>query len=387
MLTEDKKRELDIAYNRQLLGQATDADKRNLEYATSKGLWSPTTQPSFVRYGPDIYTAPTTSTPSRYIAGPEWESTYSGRAQDVTGQPGMGGYYSPGMGPPGGGTAGTGGTGTGVGGAGSMDFNSAIVSLLRSAQQGGLDEDLLNQRNALVTARFRARTDMTPEMLRNLTPAQQANLRSANVSGLEDQLGGVTAALSAREGERSELRNVMENAQNRLFTAQQNELAYQRSLTKPIEVGGNILQYNPQTKKYDTIYSPPKGTNAATAIVKSGSTSYLISYDASTGEILNRQVIAGGGGGGGGGGGAEEPEESEVVIDAIRQNLEANYQGSDSYINTEAYRDAYNEFATRFPDQASKFTTYLPPETYLNPNDPTALPLFGVKPPSENYGY
>lgn len=85
-------------------------------------------------------------------------------------------------------------------------FQSAISGLLKKAQGStfGGDQDLETQRNELIRARFGARTDITPENLRVLTPAQQAALRGSSTQGLEEQLSGVTSAITARRGERKE---------------------------------------------------------------------------------------------------------------------------------------------------------------------------------------
>lgn len=80
-----------------------------------------------------------------------------------------------------------------------QSFNDAIGQLLIKAQQGGSTADLQAQRNALINARFNAKTDMTPEALRVLTPEQQSALRSGDVSGLNTQLGGVNTAITARK--------------------------------------------------------------------------------------------------------------------------------------------------------------------------------------------
>lgn len=83
-----------------------------------------------------------------------------------------------------------------------QSFNDAIQGLLLGIRGGG-SADLEAQRNALVRARFTASTTPTPEELRVLTPGQQAALRSGERAGLEEQLGGVQTALSARDKERT----------------------------------------------------------------------------------------------------------------------------------------------------------------------------------------
>ncbi|OGJ58309.1 hypothetical protein A2635_05315 [Candidatus Peribacteria bacterium RIFCSPHIGHO2_01_FULL_51_9] len=84
------------------------------------------------------------------------------------------------------------------------NWNKAIADLLKSAQTGSMDEDLLKQRNALVNARFNAIGDPTPEELRVLSPGQQDSIRNMEASGLSDQLGGVNSALDSRERARTQ---------------------------------------------------------------------------------------------------------------------------------------------------------------------------------------
>lgn len=101
---------------------------------------------------------------------------------------------------------GSGGSGNGSGTAAPSagnpadSFKAAIAALLQKAQAGNTgNDDLMKQRNALINARFNAVNDVTPENLRVLSPSQQAALASGNASGLNDQLGGVNAAIQSRD--------------------------------------------------------------------------------------------------------------------------------------------------------------------------------------------
>ena len=121
-------------------------------------------------------------------------------------------------------------------------FREQVMQMLKNAQQGNMvgNEDLLRQRNALIQARFGARTAMTPESLMILSPDQQAALRAGDVSGLETQLSGVDAALKAREAEQ----------------------AKQDQMAAPIKVGDTLVAKNPETGAYETVF----GTQAAGTI-------------------------------------------------------------------------------------------------------------------------
>lgn len=87
------------------------------------------------------------------------------------------------------------------------------------------------------------------------------------------------------------------------------------------------------------------------------------------------------------GGAAGVPVDVANILEAIKGNLEANYMGSDGYINTTQYGNAYKSFAAKYPKYAKYFYDYLPPAAYLNPKDATALPFFNVKPSSDIYYY
>ena len=100
-----------------------------------------------------------------------------------------------------------------------QSYNDAISQLLINAKNGTGTSDLMQQRNALINARFNAKSDVTPEGLRVLSPDQQAALRSGNVSGLNDQLGGVNTAISTRK---EDLKNSIDMAGNLLDYALKN---------------------------------------------------------------------------------------------------------------------------------------------------------------------
>ena len=80
-------------------------------------------------------------------------------------------------------------------------FNDAVTNILLGMKGNG-NLDLEQQRNALIRARFTTKSGPTPEELRVLTPEQQSALRSQEAGGIEEQLGGVTSAISTRDKER-----------------------------------------------------------------------------------------------------------------------------------------------------------------------------------------
>lgn len=100
------------------------------------------------------------------------------------------------------------GAGAGVGGAQQggnpyLSYNMAVMGLLQGLKTGG-DKDLLEERNKLIQARFKAGDTETPDEFKMLTPSQQRSLRQQTKAGYESQLAGVDAAIKSRRQERSE---------------------------------------------------------------------------------------------------------------------------------------------------------------------------------------
>jgi surface antigen len=194
---------LNAAYKRIQSGMGSTADKANVDYAKNKGMWTPPT--STVRDISGGSIAPPYTPPGQVNIALETNNSNT-RAPLGAGNPAPVQPQKP------------------VDTAAS--WQKAMTDLLRGAQGQGLDTDLLGQRNALIQARFGAQTAMTPEQLRVLSPGAQAGLRGQDVSGLESQLSGVQTALQGREKERSELRQVMEKAQDRLAALESEERGY-----------------------------------------------------------------------------------------------------------------------------------------------------------------
>lgn len=199
---------LNAAYKRIQSGMGSTADKTNIEYAKSKGLWTPPA-------ARDLTASMGSVGGNGSVSSNNGAVNIAGLSQNVSNtREKLGAGQLPPTQPQ-----------KPVDTAAS--WQKAMTDLLRGAQGQGLDTDLLAQRNALIQARFGAQTAMTPEQLRVLSPGAQAGLRGQDVSGLESQLGGVQTALQGREKERSELRSVMENAQNRLADLESEERGYQ----------------------------------------------------------------------------------------------------------------------------------------------------------------
>ena len=80
-------------------------------------------------------------------------------------------------------------------------FQDTVMAMLKAAQGAG-DEDLEAKRKAIINARFNSSNQTTPEELQVLSPQAQSGIRNINSAGLEEQLGGVSAALASRQNKR-----------------------------------------------------------------------------------------------------------------------------------------------------------------------------------------
>lgn len=94
-----------------------------------------------------------------------------------------------------------------------LSFNTALQSLLRGSQMGTTN-DLEAQRNALINARFNAKTDVLPDVMKRLSPSQQDAIRSGQVEGLNTQLAGVKTAISGRQEEQNNFMTSIDIARN-----------------------------------------------------------------------------------------------------------------------------------------------------------------------------
>lgn len=164
-----------------------------------------------------------------------------------------------------------------------QSWNKAMTELLKQYQTTGGDEDLQKQRAALVQARFGARTDITPEQLRVLTPAQQASLRGEDIRGLETQLGGVTATMKARETQRREALDVFDRIQKMA----KEELP--DIMIETIDKGEDVIIIGIDKKTgrevyRQTIKGAGGGTQRETQVVTARGRTLLI--DKNTGEVI-----------------------------------------------------------------------------------------------------
>ena len=78
-------------------------------------------------------------------------------------------------------------------------FNLALLDMLKKAQAGGGNENLYAQQTALQRAAIGKQSATTPEELRNLSPQQQASIRTGQMSALEPEIDAVSAKIKAQD--------------------------------------------------------------------------------------------------------------------------------------------------------------------------------------------
>ena len=267
VLSEAEKRGLDAAFTRKQQGSANPTDLRNLEFAQSQGLYIPATNTRNITMPTPDQSQPLPLQPGEQQAmtnkfassGYTPEAAAAKTRELWAGRPAASGEVPPPtlrFNPTGEDISTSAPSGqVQAAGVGAPDLNgswqSAMTNLLRQYQSGGkgVDTNLLANRNALVQARFGAKTDITPEQLRVLSPEDQAAIRSGAVGGLNTQLTGANTALQSREKERDELRQLYEKAAER-----------QSDSEKPVSVGGALI--NPRTG--EVIYQAPAKPDEAT---------------------------------------------------------------------------------------------------------------------------
>ncbi len=91
-------------------------------------------------------------------------------------------------------------------------FNTAMVDMLKSYQGVGT-ADLMKQKNALLKAKYGRGSEITPEELRTLSPAQQESIRSANTEAISPDIDATNNAIIDRNQAITNFQNVFNMAQ------------------------------------------------------------------------------------------------------------------------------------------------------------------------------
>lgn len=95
-----------------------------------------------------------------------------------------------------------------------LKFNDILTSMLQKAQTGGTTNDLEAQRNALIAARYKQKTDIRPADEAMLSPEQRNAIRSGETEGLNTQLAGIKTAMAGRKEEQENALTMIELARN-----------------------------------------------------------------------------------------------------------------------------------------------------------------------------
>lgn len=160
--------------------------------------------------GPQLYAQDSTTGAQTYIKSPsELPGLISQGYQDTRSPINFSGGGVPALTAPS-----TSGAGAGYGASGSASatpsvnpadsFNASVMALLKQNQSGDLDKGLYADRNSLINQRFNTISASPTGSAEILSPDQARSIRSQEVSGITERLGGVDAALRSRAASRDE---------------------------------------------------------------------------------------------------------------------------------------------------------------------------------------
>lgn len=88
-------------------------------------------------------------------------------------------------------------------------FNLSILDMLHKAQGASGNEDSFAQQRALQRAAIGRQSEITPEELRNLSPAQQEAIRSGKIEALNPEIDAVAAKIKAQDSRLSNFENML----------------------------------------------------------------------------------------------------------------------------------------------------------------------------------
>ena len=185
----------------------------------------------FYRQGEKIFEAGS----DRYIDMPEWQSDWSGQSSEVS-APSASSIEKK--------VADTGSSVFANTSSDSNQFNTAMGGLLKSFQGVGT-ADLLKRKNAILKAKYGRAAEITPEELRTLSPAQQAQVRGGKTEALDPELSSVKGQILDREQGISNFKDIFNMARglsNDMATRERQIKAdAQNTLTGMMELGSGAF--------------------------------------------------------------------------------------------------------------------------------------------------
>lgn len=93
-------------------------------------------------------------------------------------------------------------------------FNLALMEMLKEAQKGGPSEQDYAHQRAIERAKIQKSSEMTPEELRVLSPAQQKAVREGNVSALEPEADAIAAKIKSQDQRLTRFENLLSTAKD-----------------------------------------------------------------------------------------------------------------------------------------------------------------------------
>ena len=187
----------------------------------------------FYRQGEKIFEAGS----DRYIDMPEWQSDWSGQSSEVSAPAPSASSIEKKV-------ADTGSSVFANTSSDSNQFNTAMGDLLKSFKGVGT-ADLLKRKNAILKAKYGRAAEITPEELRTLSPAQQAQVRGGKTEALDPELSSVKGQILDREQGISNFKDIFNMARglsNDMATRERQIKAdAQNTLTGMMELGSGAF--------------------------------------------------------------------------------------------------------------------------------------------------
>ena len=88
-------------------------------------------------------------------------------------------------------------------------FNLAILDMLKQAQGTAGNESLYAQQRGLQRAAIGRQAEVTPEELRQLSPTQQAAIRTGKISALEPEIDAISAKIKANDSRLTNFESIL----------------------------------------------------------------------------------------------------------------------------------------------------------------------------------
>lgn len=206
---------------------------------------------------PPGYTQVTASNRDLNLGGVQRVGTEGTPGSFLMGKPVGGGVSGAGGGAGGGASAGAlaggGASGMNQGTGDVKNYMSVINQILLNAQMKNFDDsDLIAKRNALVQKMYNESIQVPPE-LKNSSPDVINGYINQVENKYKGELNLIDTALENRDRQRANIKGGITGVGNILQNQYEME-SKEKDENKPIEVGNNLVKFNPTTGKYEVVY-------------------------------------------------------------------------------------------------------------------------------------